>query len=122
MGSRGAFVSVDSGDFNFIENGERYFTIGIIDDIQILSMGDVKNVKAPEYSHSSNRIYVIVKKGKIKHISFYDNNHNQIKVIDFEHEHCGLKPHIHYNNDHSDSGIPLSKEDVDLINKIKRRL
>lgn len=122
MGSRGAFVSVDSGDFNFVENGERYFTIGIIDDIQILTMGNVKNVKAPEYSHSSNRIYVIVKNGQLKHIAFYDENHKQIKVIDLEHKHCGIKPHIHYNMDHSDRGIPLSKNDYDLINKSKRRL
>ncbi len=122
MGSRGAFISVESGDFNFVENGKRYETIGIIDDIQILTMGNVKNVKAPEYSHSSNRIYVIVKNGQLKHIAFYDENHKQIKVIDLEHKHCGIKPHIHYNMDHSDSGIHLSKEDCDLINKIKRRL
>ncbi len=122
MGSRGAFISVERGDFNFVENGKRYDTIGIIDDIQILTMGNVKNVKAPEYSHSSNRIYVIVKNGQLKHIAFYDENHKQIKVIDLEHKHCGIKPHIHYNMDHSDRGIPLSKEDCDLINKIKRRL
>lgn len=122
MGSRGAFVNVNSGNFSFVENGQRYSTIGQIDDIQILSMGATKNVKAPEYSHSSNRVYVTMKDGKIKHISFYDDNHKQIKVIDFEHSHHGIKPHIHYNLDHTDKGISLSQADLDLIKKIKRRL
>lgn len=122
MGSRGAFVNVDSGNFSFVENGQRYSTIGQIDDIQILSMGTTQNVKAPEYSHSSNRVYVIMKDGKIKHISFYDDSHNQIKIIDLEHAHHGIKPHIHYNMDHTDKGISLSQADLDLIKKIKRRL
>lgn len=122
MGSRGAFISVDRGDFNFVENGKRYETIGQMDNIQVLSMGTARNVKAPEYSHSANRIYVILKDKKIKHISFYDGDHKQIKVIDFEHYHYGLKPHVHYMLDHTDKGIPLSKEDLDLIEKIKRRL
>ena len=122
MGSRGAFVNVNNGNFSFVENGQRYSTIGQIGDIQILSMGATKNVKAPEYSHSSNRVYVTMKDGKIKHISFYDDNHKQIKVIDFEHSHHGIKPHIHYNLDHTDKGIALSQDDKDLIKKIKRRL
>jgi len=122
LGSRGAFIDVDRGDFNFIENGKLYETIGKIDDIQVLSMGSTRNVKAPEYSHSTNRVYVIMKDGKIKHISFYDGNHKQIKVIDFAHFHHGIKPHIHYNLNHDDKGIPLAQEDLDLIRKIKRRL
>lgn len=122
MGSRGAFINVEKGDFSFVENGKLYETIGQIDNIQVLSMGAVRNVKAPEFSHSVNRIYVILKDKKIKHISFYDENHKQVKVIDFEHYHYGLKPHVHYMLDHTDKGIPLSKRDIDLIKKIKRRL
>lgn len=122
MGSRGAFVNVNKGNFSFTENGKKYETIGQIGDIQILSMGSTKNVKAPEYSHSPKRIYVTMKNGIIKHISFYDENHKQIKVIDMEHEHYGIKPHVHYNLDHSDKGISLSDEDMALIKKIKRRI
>ena len=122
MGSRGAFVNVNAGNYNFTENGQKYTTVGQIGNIQILSMGETKNVKAPEYSHSPNRVYVTMKDGKIKHISFYDNEHKQIKVIDFEHSHYGIRPHIHFNLDHSDNGIPLTQSDIDLIKKIKRRL
>lgn len=85
-------------------------------------MGNTRDVKVLEYSHSGNRIYVIMKGGKIKNISFYDDNHKQIKVIDFEHYHYGLKLHVHYMLDHTDKGISLSKEDLDMIEKIKRRL
>lgn len=34
-------------------------------------------VTAPEYSHSKERIYVIIQKDKIKHVAFYDENHIQ---------------------------------------------
>ena len=59
----------------------------------------------------------------------YDNNIENLiynvrgqKVIDFEHSHYGIKPHIHYNLNHEDKGIPLTQGDLDLIEKIKRRL
>lgn len=121
MGGRGAFLNVNTGNFTFVENGRRYVTLGEIDGIQIIKMNS-KNVKAPEYSHSPNRIYVTVKDNQIKHISFYDESHKQVKVIDFNHSHMGLQPHIHYNLDHSDKGISLTKDDYDLIEKIKRRM
>ena len=44
------------------------------------------------------------------------------KSIDFEHLNYGIRPHIHFNLDHSDNGIPLTQSDIDLIKKIKRRL
>ena len=70
-----------------------------------------------------------VEKGSVIIISTLGCIHNkdtfinkQIKVIDFEHSHHGIKPHIHYNLDHTDKGIALSQDDKDLIKKIKRRL
>ena len=121
MGSRGAFIDINKGNFTFTENGQRYETIGQIDGIQILHQ-PFGSVKAPEFSHSANRIYALIQDRKLKHISFYDENHKQVKVIDLEHYHCGLKPHIHYNINHSDKCISLTDDDYKLINKIKRRM
>ncbi len=125
MGSRGAFINVDRGDFNFTENGQHYETIGEIENVKILNQ-TFGAVKAPEFSHSPNRIYAIVQKGKLKHLTFYDENHNQVKSIDFEHTH-GLnkvKPHVHFNlvHDNNELGMPPSKSDWELINKIKKGL
>lgn len=121
MGSRGSFIDVNRGNFNFTDNGQHYETIGVIGEIQILKQ-PYGSVKAPEYSHSPNRIYAVIQNDKLKHISFYDDNHKQVKVIDLEHYHCGLKPHVHYNLNHTDKSIPLNEDDYKLIDKIKRRM
>ena len=124
MGSRGAFVDVNKGNFTFIDGGQRYFSLGTLSgdsNVKILEQ-PFGSVKAPEYSHTSDRVYAIIQKGRLKHIAFYDEKHNQSKVIDLTHEHGvnRLKPHIHYNIDHSDEGIAIDDSDRKLIQKIKK--
>ena len=124
MGSRGAFVDVDAGNFTFKEGSQHYKSIGTLSgnsNIKIL-VQDSKNVKAPEYSHTPGRIYAIVKDGALKHLAFYDENHNQAVAIDFAHEHQGVRPHRHEYLSHnkSDPGIPPTDEEKTLIDKIKK--
>lgn len=92
MGSRGAFEDVDTGKFNFVENGQNYHTVGDVDGVQVI-LQNSGAVKAPEYSHSAERAYAIVQNGKLKHLSFYDETHRQIISIDLLHQHHGLMPH-----------------------------
>lgn len=125
MGSRGAFINIERGNFNFVENGQRFETIGEIAGVKILNKLS-GSIKAPEYSHSSSRIYAIIQNGKLKHLTFYDENHSQVKSIDFEHPH-GLnkvKPHVHFNlvHDKNEEGTPPSKEDLELARKIMKGL
>lgn len=120
MGSRGAFEKVDLGYFSFKEDGQNYHTIGEVDGIQV-NIQDSGSVKAPEYSHTANRIYATIQNGKLKHLSFYDENHKQVVSIDLLHQHHGLMPHKHLNLDHSDSGIPITVDDEKMIRKVKRR-
>ena len=70
MGSRGAFQDVDTGKFNFVENGQNYHAVGGVDGVQVI-LQNSGAVKAPEYSHSAERAYAIVQNGKLKHLSFY---------------------------------------------------
>ena len=125
MGSRGAFIDVNKGNFNFNENGQHYETIGEIAWVQILNQ-TFGAVKAPEYSHSSNRTYAVIQNGKLKHLTFYDENHKQVKSIDFGHPHGKNKvvPHVHYNmvHDNNEPGTSPSSSDWQLINKIKKGL
>lgn len=125
LGSRGAFIDVNEGNFNFTEGGQRYETIGEVDGIMILNQ-TFGPVKAPEYSHTSNRIYAIIQKGRLKHVAFYDENHKQVKVIDFGHPHGTNKvcPHVHFNLIHNknEPGTPPSSEDLEIINKFKKEL
>ena len=123
MGSRGAFVSVNTGDFSFVEGGQNYYSIGEVDNVKVLVQKE-GGVKAPEYSHTENRIYAIVQDGKLKHIAYYDENHKQIESIDLLHGHGNpkIQPHKHLNLDHKNPvGIPINKEQEALIKKIKRR-
>ena len=119
MGSRTSFKNVNIRDFSFVENGKTYRSIGGFDNVKIL-IKESGSVKAPEFSHTANRIYAIVQNGTLKHLAYYDENHKQAVSIDLLHPHHGVQPHKHLYLDHSDTGIPISSEEKRLIEKIKR--
>lgn len=121
MGGRGSFVNVAKGDFNFIVGGQLYHSIGNIDNVKVLIRNPGLSVKAPEFSHSADRVYAIIQNGSLKHLAIYDQDHKQVICIDFQHKHKGLIPHKHLNMNHSDSGIPLTQNEINLANKIRRR-
>ena len=50
MGSRGAFVNVNTKDFTFVDDGQTYHSIGEVDGVKVL-VRDKGSVKAPDYSH-----------------------------------------------------------------------
>lgn len=125
MGSRGAFVNVSIGDFRFNigtgQNQQTYKTIGVIDEVQVIVQDKGQSVKAPDYSHTANRTYAVIQNGKLKHLAFYDENHNLVWVIDFGHMHNEKKPHVHYDKEHKlSSGVPTD-DDWKIIKKFLRR-
>lgn len=124
MGSRGAFVDVNSGNFSFKEGGQHYKAIGILSDnpnVKVI-VQDSSNVKAPEFSHTAGRIYAVVKDGELKHLAYYDENHKQAVSIDLAHAHHGVQPHRHVYMSHngSDPGVPPTADESKLIAKIKK--
>lgn len=124
MGSRGAFVNVNEGNFTFIEGGQHYKAIGILSsnpNVKII-VQDSSNVKAPEFSHTPGRVYAVVKDGILKHVAYYDENHNQAVSIDLAHPHRGVQPHrhVHLNHDKNSPGVEPTKEEKRLIQKIKK--
>ena len=124
MGSRGAFVNVNKDDFSFVEGGQHYNSIGCLSsnpNVKVL-IQDSNNVKAPEFSHTSERIYAIVKDGKLKHLAYYDEKHRQSMSIDLAHPHNGIQPHRHVYLSHNkkDPGVPPTKEELALIKKIRK--
>lgn len=124
MGSRGSFVDVNSGDFTFVAGGQHYKSIGILSsnpNVKVI-VQDSSNVKAPEFSHTPGRIYAIVKDGTLKHLAYYDENHNQAISIDLAHAHHGVQPHRHVymSHDKNDPGVPPTPTEMELINKIKK--
>jgi|SRR5574344_1063340 hypothetical protein len=118
MGGRGSFINVFSGDFAFKEGGQTYFSIGSIgDNIKVLERPGT-SVKAPEYSHTKNRVYVIMQKGELKHIAFYNESHELIKSIDFMHQHNGIQPHVHFDILHQGNVSLPSLEDQSIIRQV----
>ena len=124
MGSRGAFVDVDRNEFDFVEGGQHYKSIGTLKNepnVKVI-MQDSSNVKAPEYSHTAGRVYAIVKNGVLKHVAFYDSEHKQAVSIDLTHKHNGVQPHRHVYLSHNktDPGVPPTDKEMKLINQIKK--
>lgn len=120
MGSRGAFVNVNTKDFTFVDDGQTYHSIGEVDGVKVL-VRDKGSVKAPDYSHTKNRIYAVIQNGSLKHLSWYDDDHNQRVSIDFLHPHKGVQPHKHIYLDHTGPGIPITEKELEFANKIRRR-
>ena len=123
MGSRGAFVDVNAGDFTFKDNGQKYFSIGSLSsdsNVKVLVQSE-GSVKAPEFSHTAGRIYAITQDRALKHLTYYDE-HNQHISVDLLHPHKGVQPHIHVdlNHDPKSPGVSPTAEQIALINKIKK--
>lgn len=121
MGARGAFVDVNMDDFTFVEGGQQYQSIGMSGEVKVL-IQTKGGVKAPEFSHTPNRVYAVVQDGKLKHIAYYDDKHKQAVSIDLLHEHKGVKPHRHEYMSHNknDPGIPPTDAEMALIRRIKK--
>lgn len=82
-------------------------------------------VKSPEYLHSLNSTYAVIQNEKLKHLTFYDENHRQVKSIDFSNLHVKNKvvSYVHYNMAHNNEPVTLLLvSDWQLINKIKKGL
>ncbi|MBE5779394.1 MAG: hypothetical protein E7331_08710 [Clostridiales bacterium] len=121
MGARGAFVDVNMEDFTFVKGGQQYQSIGMSGEVKVL-IQTKGGVKAPEFSHTPNRVYAVVQDGKLKHIAYYDDKHKQAVSIDLLHEHKGVKPHRHEYMSHNknDPGIPPTPAEMALIRRIKK--
>ncbi len=121
MGGRGSFIDVKHDDFSFVESGQKYHTIGVVDKVKII-IKDPKfkeSVNQPLYSHSPNAIYATVQRGRLKYITFYGRNHEIVNEIDLQHRHEGVSPHKHPYGNHT-IYEKLTKEEHELVDKIKR--
>ena len=58
MGSRGAYEDVDKNNFTFKEGKQLYHSFAIFENVKMLTQASGA-VKAPEISHTENRIYAI---------------------------------------------------------------
>ena len=121
MGARGAFVDVNMDNFTFVEGGQRYQSIGMLGKVKVL-IQTKGSVKAPEFSHTPNRVYAVAQDGKLKHIAYYDDKHKQAVSIDLLHEHKGVRPHRHEYMNHNKNapGIPPTAAEMALIRRIKK--
>jgi len=121
MGARGAFVDVNMDDFTFVAGGQQYQSIGMSGEVKVL-LQTRGGVKAPEYSHTANRVYAVLQDGKLKHVAYYDDKHKQAVSIDLLHEHKGVRPHRHEYMSHNknDPGIPPTAAEMALIRRIKK--
>lgn len=126
MGSRGAFIDADAGNFEFKENGQKYMVIGTLNDdsnVEMIMRTDSKSVAAPRYSHTKGRVYGVIQGNKLKYLAFYDANNLQARSVDFGHYHDHMAPHVHIymNHDPNLPGIPPTSEELALAEKINKQ-
>ena len=125
MGGRGSFVDVKGGNFDFVDGGQKYFAIGYDKENNIKYLiQPTGSVKVPDYSHTGERIYVIIQDGEVKSIGIYEN-HVKVKSIDLKHTHTNkdgtkLKEHYHSDLYHQGDAHPLSQEDLELVERVKK--
>lgn len=124
MGGRGVFKNINTGDFSFVEGGQIYHTVGFDDGIKYLIQEEGHTgQKVPDYSHTADRIYVLLSKGKVKSIGIYEN-HVKVKSIDLLHTHYEptlgktLEWHWHPDLEHKLPARELSNDDTKLVKKI----
>ena len=121
MGSRGAFVNVDAGNFSFVSGGKNYNAVGALSsdsNVKILLQA-AGSVKAPEYSHTAGRVYAIVQNGRLKHLTYYDERHKQSVSIDLTIAHEGKLPHRHFYLN-TQEAHDITPDEADLIARIKK--
>lgn len=121
MGSRGSFVDVSSGNYSFTDNGQNYYSLGTLSsdsNVKVLVQNS-GSVKAPEFSHTAERIYATTQDGVLKHLTYYDANHKQAISIDLTIPHNGMLPHKHLYLDHT-TAYPLTDSEIALIKKIRK--
>ena len=120
MGGRGSFLDVNTNNFMFKEGGQTFVTRQTIAGVKIIEKIDGRSVGVPQFSHSANSVYAVIQNGVLKHITFYDENHNQVRSIDLLHKHNKMIPHVHINLEHIEPAYPPTQKDIKLINRIKK--
>lgn len=104
MGGRGSSSGMS-------DSGKRYGS----EYTSLVTYGNIKfvvpnegNTKAPLETMTKNRVYVTLDKstGELKYVSYYDKENKKRKQIDLQHEHAGLKPHVHHGYEHNENGAP----------------
>ena len=124
MGGRGSFININEDNFNFTEGGQKYFALEYDANNNIKYLVQPKgSVKVPDYSHSGDRIYVILQNNEIKSIGIYEN-HVKVKSIDLRHTHKNkdgtiLYEHFHTDLFHKGDAEQLTAQDWDIVNKAK---
>ena len=76
-----------------------------------------------DYIDDNSRMdMVVVQDGKLKHLTYYDQQHRQHISVDLLHPHKGVQPHIHVdlNHDPNSPGVSPTTEQIELIKKIKK--
>ena len=122
MGGRGASSGISEKGNKY---GSQYHTL--------LKAGNIKFVEKNE-DHSESlletmtrgRVYVLVSRGKLKSIYYFDNENKKKKSIDLDHDHKKMGQHAHHGyyhveNDGPKEGTrltPAEKRMVDIVNEL----
>lgn len=122
MGGRGYHNDVKG----YLDSNKRtveYAKISEISSDRIDFIRDVTSPKTPvtpEFSNSANKIYVLLSKdgSRIKSITKYNENHEQVYSIHLDHSHNGEPAHVHAGIGTGRNQISLNSEHLKLVDEV----
>ena len=122
MGGRGSSSGIS-------DNGKLYGT----EYKTLMQFGNIKFVQrlnnsavAPMETMTKGRVYVTVNAdGKLKCISYYDNENKRSKTIDLDRGHRGMMPHTHHGYEHNENdskkgATNLTQKEKEMVAKVKK--
>lgn len=122
MGGRGASSGVSASGKAY---GTEYTTVLKSGNIKFVVAKSGANT-APMETQTQRRVYVTVDKNtnELKYISYYDKNNMRTKQIDLQHEHAGMKPHVHHGYEHNENdskkgATDLTPQEKKMVDKVK---
>ena len=121
MGGRGSSSGVSKYGNTY---GSQYHSLLTVGNLKLVEKNN-KQAETLMETMTRGRVYVLVDKGKVKSIYYFDKHNKRSKQIDMA-DHYGKSPHVHHGFEHNEYSpnngpvglTPKEKKMVDRVLKL----
>ncbi len=121
MGGRGSSSGISAGGKPY---GSQYHILFQSGNIKFVTKNERTSENLME-TMTSGRVYVTVGGKELQNITYFDRENKRNKVINLNHPHKGVQPHVHHGYFHSENDGPkgatqLNAEEKKMVDKVKK--